>query len=228
MGKWLLALAGLLLVGIVLLPMRAVVPYVAPDLTATAITGTVWDGRLMGAEFRGVPLGNLDVGLDGAELLRGRLRLDFARDGLRALSGRVGSSGKVHVVEALDGPLSLELPFPFNPVLDVEFRNAGFQIDSAGTCLAASGDVSARVSNLPALGTTPPLKGSFACDQGGFYLPLASRDDRLRIGVHVWADRRYRADLIIAGQSLPVQLVLAAAGFTAGPDGSTMRIEGMF
>lgn len=228
MAKWLLALAGLLLLGIVLLPMRTVVPYVAPDLTATAITGTVWDGRLMGAEFRGVPLGNLDVGLDGAELLRGRLRLDFARDGLRALSGRVGTSGKVHVVEALDGPLSLELPFPFNPVLDVDFRNAGFQIDSAGTCLAASGDVSARVSNLPALGTTPPMKGSFACDQGAFYLPLSTRDDRLRIGVHVWADRRYRADLIVAGQSLPVQLALAAAGFVPGPDGSTMRIEGMF
>jgi general secretion pathway protein N len=228
MAKWLLALAGLLLLGIVLLPMRAVVPYVAPDLTATAITGTVWDGRLMGAEFRGVPLGNLDVGLDGAELLRGRLRLDFARDGLRALSGRIGTSGKVHVVEALDGPLSLELPFAFNPVLEAEFRNAAFQIDSAGTCLAASGDVSARLSRIPALGTTPPMKGSFACDQGAFYLPLATRDDRLRIGVHVWADRRYRADLIIAGQSLPVQLALAAAGFVPGPDGSTMRIEGMF
>ena len=228
MVKWLLGLVVLLLVGVVVLPMRAVVPYVAPDLTAAAITGTVWDGRLMGAEFRGVPLGNLDVGLDGAALLRGRLRLDFARDGLQALSGRVGSSGKVHVVEALNGPLSLELPFPFNPVLDVEFRNAAFEIDSAGTCLAASGDVSARVSNLPALGTTPPLKGSFACDQGGFYLPLASRDERLRIGVHVWADRRYRADLIVGRQSLPVQLALAAAGFVPGPDGSTMRIEGVF
>lgn len=228
MWKWLLGLVALVGIGLMLLPMRTVVPYVAPELTATAISGTVWDGRLMGAEFRGVPLGNLNVRLDGAALLQGRLRLDVAREGLRALSGRIGTSGKVHIVEALDGPLSLELPFPFNPVLDVDFRNAGFEIDSAGTCLAASGDVSARLSNLPALGATPPLKGSFACEQGAFYLPLASRDDRLRIGVHVWADRRYRADLIIAGQGLPVQLALAAAGFKPGPDGSTMRIEGMF
>lgn len=228
MAKWLLGLVAALLIAVMLLPMRVVVPYVAPELTATAITGTVWDGRLMGAEFRGVPLGNLDVGLDGAALLQGRLRLDFARDGLRALSGRIGSTGKVHVVEALDGPLSLELPFAFNPVLDMEFRNAAFRIDGAGRCLAASGDVTARLSNLPALGTTPPLKGSFACDQGAFYLPLASRDDQLRIGVHVWADRRYRADLIIGWQGLAVQLALAAAGFTPGPDGSTMRIEGVF
>jgi hypothetical protein len=205
-----------------------VVPHVAPDLTATAITGTVWNGRLAGASFRGVPLGSFNAGLDGAALLGGRLRLDIVRDGTQALSARLGSDGTIHLVEALNGPLSLELPFPFNPVLQAEFRNAGFRIDSAGTCLAAAGDVSARLTNIPGLGTTPPLKGGFACDEGGFFLPLASRDARLRIAIHVWADRRYRADLSITAQSLPVQLALAAAGFVPGRDGQTLRIAGVF
>lgn len=233
MLKWLLGLVAGLALMVAFLPLRLVVPQVAPDLTAAEISGSVWNGRLHDAEWRGLALGNLDVGLDARALLAGRLRLDFVRDsafrdGARGLRGRLGTAGTVHVVEALDGPLSLILPFPFKPQLDVEFKGAALELDSAGTCLAASGKIIARLSNIPAIGKTPPLAGSFACDDGALYLTTATSDGQLGMAVHLWADRRYRADLIVASRSLAVQLALAAAGFSAGPDGSTLRIEGAF
>lgn len=238
--KWLLGILvvlGALAFAVVKLPLRMVVPHVAPDLTAQQISGTVWDGRLQGAEWRGVALGNLDVALDADELRAGRLRLDFARDnpvpagsGARSgrLSGRFGTAGTTHLVERLDGPLSLVLPFPFKPRLDVEFDGAALLLDNAGRCLVASGALVAKLSNIPGLGSTPAMTGSFACDQGALFLPLRTRDGQLGMAVHVWADRRYRADLIVASRSLPLQLALAAAGFAPGPDGSTLRIEGAF
>lgn len=233
--KWLLGilvLAGALALGVYLLPLRVVVPYVAPDLTAKVITGSIWDGRLVGAEWRGVALGDLDVALDAQELRSGRLRLDFVREHVlrdgRRLNGRLGTAGTTHLVERLDGPISLVLPFPFKPQLDVAFSDAAFLLNDAGRCLVASGGVSARLSNIPAIGTTPPMSGTFACDDGALFLPLTTRDGQLGMSVHLWADRRYRADLIVATQSLPVLLALAAAGFTSGPGGSTLRIEGAF
>jgi general secretion pathway protein N len=237
--KWLLGvlvLLGALAFAVVKLPLRLVVPYVAPELTAQQISGSVWDGRLQGAEWRGVALGNLDVGLDADELRAGRLRLDFARDGaVRSVSagaarlrGRLGTAGTTHLVEQLDGPVSLVLPFPFKPQLDVEFKDAAFLLNNAGKCLVASGGITARLSNIPAIGTTPPMAGTFACDDGALFLPLTTRDGQLGMSVHIWADRRYRADLIVATQSFPVQLALAAAGFKAGSSGSTLRIEGAF
>lgn len=238
--KWLLGILGVLgalAAAVYLLPLRVVVPYVAPELQAKAITGSIWDGRLLGATWRGVALGDLDVALDANELRAGRLRLDFVREsalrgtaagGSGRLRGRLGTAGTTHLVEQLDGPVSLVLPFPFKPQLDVEFSGAAFLLDNAGTCLAASGGVSARLSNIPAIGTTPPMAGTFACDDGALFLPLATSDGQLGMAVHLWADRRYRADLIVASRSLAVQLALAAAGFTPGAGGSTLRIEGAF
>jgi len=228
MLKWLLGLMVVVMLTIIFLPMRLVVPQVAPDLTAAEISGTIWKGRLQGAEWRGAALGDLDVGLDARELLAGRLRLDFVRNGVSGLRGRLGTSGNVHIVDALDGPVSLDLPFPFKPRLEVEFAGASLQLDNAGKCRSAAGKITARLSNIPAIGTTPPMSGSFACDEDALFLPLATGDGQLGMAVHVWADRRYRADLIVASRNIPVQLALAAAGFTAGPDGSTLRIEGAF
>jgi general secretion pathway protein N len=238
--KWLLGilvLLGALAFAVVKLPLRMVVPYVAPDLTAQEISGSVWDGRLRGAEWRGVALGDLNVALDADELRAGRLRLDFVREsavrslsegGRARLRGRLGTAGTTHLVEQLDGPVSLVLPFPFKPQLDVEFSDAAFLLNNAGKCLVASGGITARLSNIPAIGTTPPMSGTFACDDGALFLPLTTRDGQLGMSVHIWADRRYRADLIVTSQNFPVQLALAAAGFRAGPDGSTLRIEGAF
>lgn len=241
MAKWLLGLAlvlGAVALAVFKLPLRLVVPYVAPELTAAQISGSVWDGRLAGAQWRGVALGDLDVRLDAKELVAGRLRLDFdrenpgrngpSRDGPARLRGRLGTAGTTHLVENLDGPFSLVLPFPFKPQLDVEFSGAAFLLDNAGTCLAASGGISARLSNIPAIGTTPPMAGTFACDDGALFLPLTTSDGQLGMAVHLWADRRYRADLIVASRSLAVQLALAAAGFTPSAGGSTLRIEGAF
>jgi general secretion pathway protein N len=214
MGKWLVGLLGIVVLaagGLALLPLRLVVPQVAPELTATAISGSIWDGRLAAAQWRGVPLGDLAVGLDPGELRAGRVRLDF-----------------VHHVEGLDGPLELALPFAFAPRLALALDDAALTLAPGGSCRTAGGRVAARVSGIPGIGTTPPLAGTLACDDGALFMPLASADGQLGIAVHLWVDRRYRADLIVATRSLAVRLALAAAGFSSGPDGATLRIEGQF
>lgn len=228
--KWLVgsvALVAALVLAVAFLPLRLVVPRVVPDLAAEAISGSVWNGRLESAEWRGVALGNLNVALDARALVAGRLRLDFVRDG-SGLRGRIGTAGGFHVLEALDGPLGLVLPFPFEPRLDIALTGAALRLDTAGSCLDASGGIAARLSGIPGIGTTPAMNGTLACDEGALFLPLTTSDGQLGMAVHLWADRRYRADLIVTSRSLAVRLALAAAGFTSGPDGSTLRIEGAF
>lgn len=225
MWKWLIAIVVFLGIGVALLPLRQVTRYVAPELTATAIQGSVWNGRLANARWRGVELGDLEIGLDPRALLAGKLRLDFVR-GERQLTGRLGTGGGLHVAERLTGAVRVPLRSAWATDLDVALDGASIGIDDAGNCRTAGGSVMTRLNGIPGIGTSPALQGTARCDDGALMLPLASADGRIGLDVHLWADRRYRADIKVATNSLVTRLALIAAGFSAGPNGASRSVEG--
>nr|WP_310524652.1 type II secretion system protein N [Polymorphobacter sp.] len=225
MWKWLLAALALAVIGLVLLPLRQVAHYVAPELTATEVSGSVWRGRLKDAHWRGVELGDLKIGVDPRALLGGQLRLDFDR-GAAGLTGRLGTGGGIHLAERLNGAVRVPLASPYATNLDVALTDAAISVDSAGVCRAASGEIATRLSGIPGIGTSPILQGVARCDDGALLLPLVSADGSIGLDVHLWADRRYRADIKIASTSMVVRLALTAAGFTTDPNGSSRRFEG--
>lgn len=224
MWKYWLVGGFVVALGVAWLPLGPVVRAVVPEMTADAMSGTVWRGRLRNAAFRGVALGDLDIGLDWRSLLRGDVRLDFERG--TALIGRVGSDGGGQVIERLNGVVAIALPYRFAGAIDVELRDAAVSIDGAGVCRTATGAVSTRLTGIPVIGASPALAGRLRCDAGALHLPLASADGSLGLGVHIWADRRYRADLRVVTGSRLVDMGLAAAGFAAAPGGALLSVEG--
>ena len=225
MWKWLVAVVLVLVVWLVVLPLRQVTRFIAPELTSTEISGSIWKGRLANAEWRGVALGDLEVALDPRALLDGDVRLDFKR-GASELTGRLGTGNGRHVAERLNGRVRVPLKSSLATDLDVTLENAEISIDAAGQCQKASGQVATRLSGIPGLGTSPVLSGVVRCDDGALLLPLRSSDDTVGLDVRLWADRRYRADVTVKTTSMVVRLAMTAAGFTTAPDEARRTFEG--
>ena len=99
----LLWLTGAFVLGaIILLPLRVVLALGDAGLAARQVSGSLWSGQLADAAWRGVPLGDLAVGLAPLSLLSGAPRLGFEgpaltgtamADGVTGLSGTVDASG---------------------------------------------------------------------------------------------------------------------------------------
>ncbi|MBC7521958.1 MAG: type II secretion system protein N [Sandarakinorhabdus sp.] len=228
MKRWLIG--PVLLVGVAAaaawqLPLHIVVARAVPGLTATAITGTVWHGRLEAAAWQGTQLGDLDVGLDPRALLGGKIRIDFVRPAT-GMTGRLGVGGGVNRIERLNGVVAMALPFAFVDTIDIALSDAALTVDDAGRCIAAGGSVATVLTGVPLIGTSPELRGVAACDGEWLRLPLYSADGRIGLDVRVAADRRYRADIDVQARALPVRLALAAAGFELSDGRATLAVAG--
>ncbi len=89
---------ALLLLAVLLLPLRLVL---GEGLAASGVSGRVWDGRLVAAQWQGLELGDLAVALKplsvfGAPALAvqgPQLRGLIRADGVEALTGRIGTAG---------------------------------------------------------------------------------------------------------------------------------------
>lgn len=230
MWKWLVGGAAIVLAVLLwVLPLRWVTPVAAPELAASSVSGSVWRGRLTGAEWRGVALGDLDIGLDPAGLLKGEVQLDFDRAATEVasrLTGRIATGGGTHRIERINGALQVALPSKHLEGVDVQLRHAALSVDAAGRCQDASGEIAARLKGLPVIGTTPSLEGVMRCDGNALLLPLQSAGGEVGVELRVAADRQYTADIRVAVKSRVVQLALAAAGFVTGPGFATLQVAG--
>lgn len=226
--RWILALAiviGAAALAIWRLPLSFVAARVVPDLTATEMRGTIWQGQLIGAAWRGTRLGDIDVALDPRALRPGSVWIDFVRPAT-GVRGRLGVGDGLNRLEAVNGVVGMALPFAFADEIDIGLRGAALTVDDAGRCIAAGGEVATVVTGLPFIGTSPELRGVLACDGAWLRLPLASRDGRIGLDVRVAADRQYRADISVQARALPVRLGLAAAGFALDGDRATLAVAG--
>lgn len=226
--KWLLGgLAVLLVVALALwiAPLGLVVARAAPELTAAEMTGSVWQGHLRDAAWRGTRLGDLDVAVDPHELLGGRLRIDFVRGGT-GITGRLGIDEGLTLLERLNGQVAVDLPFAFAKTVDIGLHNAAMTIDGAGRCVTAGGEVGTILTGLPLIGVSPELRCTARCDEGWLRLPLASSDGWIGLDLKVAADRRYEAIVSIGETGSIARLALAAAGFDVTRERSTMAVAG--
>jgi len=80
-------------------------------LAATHVSGSIWHGRLVAAQWAGLSLGDIEVGLSPASLLRfsPRLSLSGAQvSGTLSADGVVGLNGRVRPLSPGLGELQLE------------------------------------------------------------------------------------------------------------------------
>jgi len=83
MRRWMILVLFVPLLLAATLPLRMALDWAGADrfLSASRVEGTVWNGRLMDAQARGLPLGDVSLALDIPSLFTGRLALRYAADG---------------------------------------------------------------------------------------------------------------------------------------------------
>jgi|GEM_PF-3290129 len=198
MGRGLFLLAALLVALVALFPLRLALGAAGDGLSARAVEGSVWFGRLEEARVRDLPLGDVHLRASVLPLLVGDLRFDVRGDRVRgtvvAGSGVTDVDGRIVDLPAIGG-VALR-------ALDLEGVTALFR---DGRCAEARG----RVRAVPAAG--PTLEGALRCDGGALLAPLASPSGRERIDLRLSPD----GTVSLAGAASGAGLVSAPASGVA-------------
>lgn len=209
--------AALLVAALALMPLRlglAVAGLDRTGLSASRVEGSLWNGRLIGAGWRGVAIGDVSARLAPLPLLAGQLRLAVANVDIAGellgggLTGVAGLTGRLRLATA--GPLGLAA---------IDFDDFGLTFDSRG-CRAATG----RLTVAPAaLGTR--FAGSPRCTGPAALLPLTSGNgDRLTL--QLASDGGYVAVVDLADPGGSARAGLRALGLAPSPHGLSGTIRG--
>lgn len=210
---------------ILFFPLSAATSYLAPGLEAESVSGSIWNGRLRNARYAGLPLGDVDVGLDPGRLLKGEASLRFERLGPR-LQGRAGGSRQLRRLEELSGELPLQLlPAPA-PAMAIRFDQVHVAMTPRGMCRSAGGHVAASLTGIPFLGESPPLSGTPACDGDRLFTPLRMPGDRAGLDLWLAADGSWEGRLRVRPDNRLVLAALAVAGFAIEAGDATLSARG--
>lgn len=232
LGRSLFFLAAFLFAVAALLPLRLAVGWFGLDsrgLSAREASGSVWLGMLKEARVGPVPLGDVQARLNTLPLFLGRARVTLARiAGPDQFEGAVTASRHSFGVDDATGRLSAGALFAALPVssLELEDLTAGF---AGELCERAEGRVRATLAGDAAgVGIPTAFSGTARCAEGRLLIPLASQSGMERLNLSVFADGRYRADLVVRPIDESLHPRLAAAGFRPTAGGWLLRLDGSF
>lgn len=226
---------ALLAIGLLaFLPLRLVLGVAGladAGLTARAVEGSVWAGRLRDARLGEIALGDLDAHLSPWPLLVGRARIELDSDvdtPARAVHGAVGVSRngvRADDVDATIAPGRLLSPLPVTG-LAVEALSVRFE---DGACTAAEGRVRASLSgDVAGVAMPASLSGSVRCEGRALLVPLTSQAGAERVDLRIEGTGRYRATVTLQPGDAAALARLTTLGFVEGPGGYGLSVEGRF
>lgn len=224
-------LAGALLA---LFPLRTALDLAGADgrgLSARAVEGTVWSGRIGDLVVGPLPLGTVDAGINPLPLLIGRSevwlrRPDDAGVGVFSATGTFGSPGldlrNVNGIVPLAGGMG-QLPVSALGFTDFSYRAR------EGRCAEADGMVTLTLS-VPGIAAAGDLamSGKARCQNGALAITLAGPTGMEKLLLRVKSNGAWTADLTLSGLPPEVATPLLAQGFTGRGDGLTLRATGKF
>ena len=226
LGRRLYLLVAFLLLLAALLPLRVALDQLGFDaagLSARAVTGSLWSGRLTEARARGIALRDLDAGLAVLPLLIGEARVGLRGTGWNAT---VVQSSDSAGVTGLTGRLGAGSLPPSLPIASLEFTEVAARFRD-GVCAEATGSLRVEPrADAAALANLGPLQGNLRCDGEALLAPLVSGSSRERVDLRLFGDGRYRLSLIVQPADPAAASVLSAAGFIATAEGLTLTSEG--
>lgn len=221
---WLIVTVVALVAAVAVLPLRLALGLVGDTgLSAQAVEGSIWRGRIVGASVGGIALGDLET----------RARPwppGLAFDG-PALSGVVTRQGVTGVRGSI-GPIA-QLPFARIGLDSVSVTMA--DRGSGRLCRTATGRISAVPAILPELGE---LAGPVTCDNGALRAVLVpAGSDNLatamgaalgaaRVELTIADDRRFTLQLQVGKVTAVTRLALVVAGFQDTAEGMILTREG--
>lgn len=214
-----------------LFPMRLAVNLAGLDragLSARQIEGTIWSGRMVDAQFRGINLGDLDAGIVPSSLLSApaiqvRRLYPQGEDFTATISG----SAQRLQVQGAKGDIPLNTLAGRIPVSKATISGGDIILEN-GRCVSATGDVTVRSAGLltRVMGDTI-LNGNMACQGDNMALELVSENRNTRLSASLDPDRRYQMQLMVSKLSPQIAFALRAIGLQQDGDGLTIGHSGV-
>lgn len=230
--SYVLILLAVIAVALLFLPLRLAVGMAGLEgsqFSAKAISGSVWRGRIEGAQLGPFPLGDLDAGVRVWPLLAGRILMDLERPpvaGDAGLTATVGKAGNSLLMQDVTTVLGLGSELAPLPASAIELQSVSISF-AGGRCQSASGQV--RVSldaNIPGLNLKQGLLGNAECQDGVLALPLQSGSGMERLTLTLQGNGFYTARLFLSGSERAWTLLLPTLGFRMVPDGYAIKVAG--
>lgn len=229
---YLLILLAVIAVTLFFLPLRLAVGMAGLEesrFSAKAISGSVWNGRIDGAQLGPFPLGDLDAGVRLLPLLTGRMLMDLERPpvgGDRGLVATVGKAGNSLLVQDVTTILSVGSQLAPLPASAIDLQAVSI-VFAGGRCQSASGQV--RVSldaNIPGLNLKQGLLGQAECQDGVLVVPLQSGSGMEQLTLKLEGNGFYTARLLLSGSDRAWTLLLPTLGFRKVPSGYAIKVAG--
>ncbi len=219
---------------LVFLPMRLVLGLVGLGeygLSARAVTGPVWYGKLIEARIGDLALGDINASLSPFQLLIGRARLGLsgpAQGDRPGLSGAITTSRYSRGIDDMTGSIPTGRVFAPLPVNRIELEGVSARFDS-GACAAAQGRVKAQLSgSIAAIALPQAMSGTLKCEGGALVVPLVSQAGTESVTLYVQGNGRYRATLDIQSSDPVTGQKLSLVGFQQNGAGYRLSTEGQF
>lgn len=223
-----------LLAMFVLIPMQHGLDWLGMDkrgIAARETQGSIWNGRLVEAQFGDAAVGNVDAGLGFFPLLIGRARVEMARSGSDAgafgdFRGAVSMSGAAFRLNDMQAAIPVAMLFAPLPMTALELENVTVHFDN-GLCVEAEGLVRARLGgNLGGVALPDMVMGNAQCDEGVLLLPLVSQSGMEQLEIRIGADGAYSAEFRMMAVDDTARERLTLAGFAPGPNGYALTVQG--
>lgn len=207
------------------LPMNLALAWLGVDrigVAAAEVSGSIWNGRLTAAQYRGIPLGDVEASLDPFALIAGTRRL--------AVHGTLGRAtlvqGDWRGFEMADAAIEVEhlrLALPLTGRLKLENATLLF---SGGRCARADGRIATDILQRAFNG--PEVSGSLSCAGEAAIAQLEGRMQEVEVNIALRLDAvgRYQAETRIVSANPMVRGALVLAGFVENGDGFVRSDEG--
>lgn len=229
---WLVVLMALIAVALFFMPLKLAVSLAGLEdsrFSAREISGSIWSGRIEGAQLGPFALGDLDAGVRFLPLLAGHIKLNLERPATAADDGLVvtiGKSGKRLLVENATTTLSIGQQLAPLPASNIALDGVSVAF-ADGRCQSASGQVRLSLdANIPGLDLKQGLLGKALCQDGILQLPLASGSGMETLTLKLEGSGSYSARLFLSGSNRAWALLLPTLGFQPVPDGYAIRTAG--
>jgi general secretion pathway protein N len=206
-------------------PMRLVLSWPDADrvgISAAEVSGSIWDGWLTAAQYRGIKLGDVEISLDPLALLAGTRRL--------TVRGPLGAAmlvqGESYGFEAADAAIDVEQlrsGFPLAGRVRLEHATLLF---SGGRCARAEGRIATDILQRAFDG--PEVAGDLSCAGDAAVARLDGRlqDVGVSIALRLDAGGRYQAETRVITANPIVRGTLGLAGFVESGEGLVRSDEG--
>lgn len=220
-----LALAALFVLALVaLFPLRLALDWAGAGkgaVSAQAVEGTIWSGRIGELNAGPLPLGTVDAGLNPLALLLGRAevwlrRPDAAGEPFAATASGIGGNLSLRHV---NGTVPLGGAAGALPVDAIGFGDFAMTMKD-GKCVAADGTVTLKLAPVSALLPADiALSGKASCRDGALTVPMQGPAGMEKLLLKVAGDGKWTADLVLTGLPVEVSGPLLDMGFSPRANG---------